>query len=56
LIWVPSHVGIDENEAANQAAKEEIGNQEPYLSQDLMKWMKKEELNSKQKDEKEVKT
>jgi ribonuclease HI len=45
LIWVSSHVGIGRNEAADQAAKgalnEEIGNQEPYPLQDLMKWMKK---------------
>jgi ribonuclease HI len=43
--WVSSHVGIGRNKAADQAAKdalnEEIGNQEPYPLQDLMKWMKK---------------
>jgi hypothetical protein len=41
------------NEAADQAAKEalneEIGNQEPYPPQDLMKWMKKEEVINRQK-------
>jgi ribonuclease HI len=44
LIWVPSHVRIGGNEVADQAAKdalnEEIGNQEPYPPQNLMKWMK----------------
>jgi trehalose/maltose hydrolase-like predicted phosphorylase len=34
LIWVPSHIGIGGDEAADQAVKyalyEEIGNQEPY--------------------------
>jgi hypothetical protein len=60
LIWVPSHIGIGGNEAADQAVKyalyEEIGNQEPYPSQDLMKWMKKEEFNNRQKKSgKEVK-
>jgi hypothetical protein len=53
LIWVPSHVGIGGSEAVDQAAKdalnEEIGNQEPYLPQDLMKWMKNEEFNNRQK-------
>jgi ribonuclease HI len=53
LIWISSHVGIGENEVADQAAKdalnEEIGNQEPYPPQDLMKWMKKEEFNNRQK-------
>jgi ribonuclease HI len=53
LIWVPSHVEIDRNEAADQAAKnalnKEIGNQEPYPSQDLIKWMKKSEFNNRQK-------
>jgi hypothetical protein len=28
---------------------EEIGNQEPYTPQELMKWMKKEEFNNRQK-------
>jgi hypothetical protein len=48
LIRVPSLVGIGGNEVADQAAKdvlnEEIGIQEPYPPQDLMKWMKKRSL------------
>jgi hypothetical protein len=40
------------NEAVDQSVKdvvnEEIGNQEPYPSQDLMKSMKKEEFNNRQ--------
>jgi ribonuclease HI len=50
LIWVSSHVGIDGNEPADQAAKEAlnegIDNQE---TQDLMKWIKKEELMNRQR-------
>jgi ribonuclease HI len=42
LIWVPSHVGIGVNEAADQAAKDalnkEISNEESYSPQDLMKY------------------
>jgi hypothetical protein len=53
LIWVPSYVGIGGNESADQAAKEdlneEIDNQEPFPPQDLMKWIKKEELMNRQR-------
>jgi hypothetical protein len=42
LIWVPSHVEIGVNEAADQAAKDalnkEISNEESYSPQDLMKY------------------
>jgi hypothetical protein len=31
------------------ALNEEIGNQETYSPQDLMKWIKKEEFNNRQK-------
>jgi hypothetical protein len=38
------------DQAAKDTLNEEIGNQEPYpSSQDLMKWMKKEEFNKRQK-------
>jgi hypothetical protein len=53
LIWVLTHVGIGGIEAADQAAKdalnEEIGNQERYPPQHLIKWMKNEEFNNRQK-------
>jgi hypothetical protein len=52
LIWIPSHVGIGKSKAANQAKEalnEEIGSQEPYPPQDLMKWMKKDKFMSRQK-------
>jgi hypothetical protein len=36
-----NHVGIGGNEAADQAAKDPLNdNQEPYPPQDLIKWMK----------------
>jgi hypothetical protein len=41
------------NEEADQAARDALNevssNQEPYPPQDLMKWMKKEEFNNRQK-------
>jgi hypothetical protein len=35
--------------SAKDALNKEIGNPEPYPPQDLMKWMKKEEFNNRQK-------
>jgi hypothetical protein len=53
LIWEPSYVAISVNEAVDQTAKdaltEEIGNQETYPPQDLIKWMKKEMDSSQTK-------
>jgi ribonuclease HI len=59
LIWVPSHIGIGGNDAADQAAKdalnEEIRNQEPYPLRTWWNGWKKWSLTTEKKDGKEVK-
>jgi hypothetical protein len=42
-------VGVGGNEVAKDNLNEEIDNQEPYPFQELVKWMKKEEFNNRQK-------